>query len=486
MFHHEMWLDEAQAFLLARDSEGLLDLWKNLRYEGHTGLWHLIVYGLLKVWSAPYSVQVLHFLIGLSIIGLVLFRMPFSLTERILLSCSYFLSYEYLIVSRNYSIGVLLILLATQVYLKWDRKWILLLVSILLGLAVNTSFPALLVSVAMFGVFVIDQWIKQGKTNILRVWCLGGSIIFMGAAILLAYLELRPFPDRTLDSKPDLALNVFKGLHLLKDVGESLFFFPTMHWNTPWNWETDALPKSYYAGIFVVPMLLFVLLLVTLTILVRKNRNAILMVVFGIGLLFLFNYVVKEGAVRHNGFYLLTIICAYWIWRDMSSEIDVRGRTHQIFQVVLLVMLGFQVWASFHYHFSDIRYTFSDAKGVAHFLDKKHIDSEIVVFSPQYAGPPIIWYSGMRNGFYVETNEFQSFLVYTKKAKLEISQKELLESARRLNSNTLVFLDNWETLLPNDSLIIDAGYSLVYRTDDKHILTPGEERFRVYSKNRSE
>ena len=40
---HEPWEDEAQAWLLARDS-GLVELlFKNIGYEGHPGLWHVIL-----------------------------------------------------------------------------------------------------------------------------------------------------------------------------------------------------------------------------------------------------------------------------------------------------------------------------------------------------------------------------------------------------------------------------------------------------------
>jgi hypothetical protein len=39
-----MWLDELQAWLIARDSSSVIDLFKNLKYEGHPGLWHICLY----------------------------------------------------------------------------------------------------------------------------------------------------------------------------------------------------------------------------------------------------------------------------------------------------------------------------------------------------------------------------------------------------------------------------------------------------------
>jgi hypothetical protein len=39
ILHHEMWRDELQAWLIARDSDSIAQLFfQNLRYEGHPGL----------------------------------------------------------------------------------------------------------------------------------------------------------------------------------------------------------------------------------------------------------------------------------------------------------------------------------------------------------------------------------------------------------------------------------------------------------------
>ena len=43
VLNHEQWADEAQAWLLARDSSLFGLLFKNMRYEGHPPLWHLIL-----------------------------------------------------------------------------------------------------------------------------------------------------------------------------------------------------------------------------------------------------------------------------------------------------------------------------------------------------------------------------------------------------------------------------------------------------------
>jgi hypothetical protein len=44
IYHHELWLDEAQHFLIARDSESLRSLYFNMQYDGHVRLWNYLLY----------------------------------------------------------------------------------------------------------------------------------------------------------------------------------------------------------------------------------------------------------------------------------------------------------------------------------------------------------------------------------------------------------------------------------------------------------
>ena len=65
IFRHEMWSDELQAFLIARDSHSLADLLNNLHYEGHPALWHLLLLIPSHISWNPAGMQVLNFLLAL-------------------------------------------------------------------------------------------------------------------------------------------------------------------------------------------------------------------------------------------------------------------------------------------------------------------------------------------------------------------------------------------------------------------------------------
>ena len=65
LFRHAMWRDELQAFMVAAASNTPLDLFAKLKYEGHPGLWHLLLWVVTRFTSDPVAMRVLHLVIAL-------------------------------------------------------------------------------------------------------------------------------------------------------------------------------------------------------------------------------------------------------------------------------------------------------------------------------------------------------------------------------------------------------------------------------------
>jgi hypothetical protein len=98
---HEPWFDEAQAWLLARDSR-LLDLINiHLRYEGSPGLWHLILSPVAQSGFPYASLNRIGALFAMFGVANFLLYAPFPLFIRILFPFSYFMLYQYAIVARS-------------------------------------------------------------------------------------------------------------------------------------------------------------------------------------------------------------------------------------------------------------------------------------------------------------------------------------------------------------------------------------------------
>jgi hypothetical protein len=84
MKYHEPWFDEAQSWLIARDSSFFDMIWNVLRYEGHPPLWYIVLY-IPSHLGIPYEIglkSVNFIFITLTVILLVK-KSPFPTVVRL-------------------------------------------------------------------------------------------------------------------------------------------------------------------------------------------------------------------------------------------------------------------------------------------------------------------------------------------------------------------------------------------------------------------
>jgi hypothetical protein len=114
---HEPWFDEAQSWQIARVATLKDILFAIPHYEGHPPLWHLLL-ALPARLGAPYefSLKAVNILICSSAVWLLLFRAPFLRIVKLALPFTYFLFYQYGVISRPYSLLFLAFVLAALAY----------------------------------------------------------------------------------------------------------------------------------------------------------------------------------------------------------------------------------------------------------------------------------------------------------------------------------------------------------------------------------
>src|SRR5262249_37310713 len=190
--NHEMWRDEIQVWLLARDSSSVAELFSNLKYEGHPGLWHLLVMPLTRVTNSPTAMQALHLFVATSTIYLFARYSPFSFLQKLLFSFGYFPFYEYAIVARNYALGILLIFAFTSLFdARYTKSVVVGLVLLLLS---HTSVLGLIIAIVLFFVLLVD-FLYYERRSVRQAYAVytGFSIILVG--IVSAVLQLVPPGD---------------------------------------------------------------------------------------------------------------------------------------------------------------------------------------------------------------------------------------------------------------------------------------------------
>lgn len=150
---HEPWADEAQAWLLARDSNPFHLLFKNLRYEGHPSLWYLILIIPSKI--LPYrTISIISGLIAIAGVYVLLYHSSFPKIIKLSLPFTYFIFYQYGVIARSYILIPILLFLIARIYKnKVNRIYEFTILACLLA---NTSVFTALVALSIMFVHLID------------------------------------------------------------------------------------------------------------------------------------------------------------------------------------------------------------------------------------------------------------------------------------------------------------------------------------------
>ena len=119
--YHEPWFDELQAWAISKDSISNI-LFFLPHYEGHPPLWHLIL-KCFSYFNVPveYGIKIPNLLFMFAAVWLLIFKSPFPKSVRLVLPFTYFIFYQYSIISRPYSIFCFALFLAAYLYKTKDE-----------------------------------------------------------------------------------------------------------------------------------------------------------------------------------------------------------------------------------------------------------------------------------------------------------------------------------------------------------------------------
>ncbi len=179
---HEPWTDEAQSWLIARDTN-LDELFKVMAYEGSPVLWPIIL-KIFIFFGLPYRyLFIVPFLFSAIGVLLLIYKSKLPLILSVILPYTYYIFYQYAAIARSYCLVlpcIELIVLAFPKRLHNPFNYGLLLI-LLSGISLHTA----LLSGVLYILFCIDisKYLKQ-FTNKLQIV----NAISAACVVLLSYL----------------------------------------------------------------------------------------------------------------------------------------------------------------------------------------------------------------------------------------------------------------------------------------------------------
>jgi hypothetical protein len=409
--HHEPWSDEAYAWVMARDLDlpALLNaLFHN--YENHPALQHLCLFPFAKL-GFPYATQsVLNGVMAVAAVLLFLRKAPIARVTKYFFIFSFYMTFEYALITRPYMPALLLIFGTAAAYPYRFRSP--LIYGGLVTLLFNADYIVFSLGTVLLLTYGLEGYLAHRNDR--RV--LAGFLIMLVAAAWV-------FKQGVLIPKEhyDVGLNAYFGPgNFFLSMRKALFPHGPLPYIPAW---TEPLVTPFCALFFLVALAALL-----------KNATAFLglfLTLLEFAYLFIFK---RGGDLRHFGFLPAIFLFGVWIIRTGEGEwpLDRFWKVPPFFlketltkvQIgVLTACLAIGVPFTYSVYVMEYKQTFSGGKemgGIIRALDSKlrlkERGYEIVTWSPKTTGVAAylpgmpMWNACMELpiGFYPATKELRT------------------------------------------------------------------------------
>jgi hypothetical protein len=440
MFHHEIFLEEAQQLTIARDSNSIGDVFKNMLYEGHVTLWNSMLFYVTHYISArPIAMQLFHLLVIISTAFVFVRYAPFNITVKALVLFGCYFLFVYAIISRNYALGLLLLFISCVLLANPEKNMIRLGTVVVL-----MSFTHLFYVFAATGILVYLFLCVRGRKDLYLHFAIFTALYLFGA--ISAVMQ-------TLRVPADNVVSVAKGLSWLspQHLAFGIIGFVRGFITIP------AVRQQYFWDIQYIqhfPVWFNVILALTLFAIsiafIYKSKKALLFYLLPVAMLTAFFAMTGLAGSRYFGLYFMFFLAALWLaYYDgviMFPAINDGIIRKWMPQAFIYTILFIQLCTGLFMYTADYRKPFSEAKNTINFLKENHLDNNPLVVDGYTAGPPLSAYLG-RKVYYLDIDQFGSFAIW-KKAYLPNPRKpisaELAASMYLKNIKKFILITNRE------------------------------------------
>ena len=321
---HEPWADEAQAWLISRDSS-VVDMFSYyMHYDGHPGLWHIIL-KLFQFIGLPYS-NIFIISILFSTLGIIIFeyKSKFPLIIKILFPFTYFIFYQYTIVARGYCLLFPLLCLIASI---WDDRFKRpLFFTFLLILLANTEAYTYIFAGMIFLFYVFDLY--KNKYNFKKYL---PYIIILIISFIIVPFYVFPLHDTT-----------FKTRAILYLISDSFIT-----------------PYLLHKALKIIISLILVLYILLAYLLKNNTKDFIVLAIFLIPVILFYEFFYYN--IWHLGILLLLFMFVLWIQNNTNDKLIT------VFLILTCIIQCYFTYKSCSYDYSS---KYSGAQDAASFISK--------------------------------------------------------------------------------------------------------------------
>lgn len=463
---HEKWRDEAQAWLIARDLN-FFDILKQMSYEGHPPLWHLILAPFAKLGFPYITESIICWIIMCITAGLILAKSPFKKGTQILILLTAPMIYLYPVIARSYCLIPLALTLIAIFYKDRKQKPIKYTLSILLLAYTHILMLGMVGILYLF--FFIEEifYTKKDKKDIKNlIICL---VIAIVGLLALAFMLFGSTEKNTELRLASIATINMPKIQLLMSKIQNFIF--------------GLISYSYGFGIFLGIMCIALIIYQA-----KKNsQNLVIAVISIMWQLFIYLCIYGESQQKLNTLLLIFIFIA-WINNQETieaaeSKIKIEKEKSKYMESLKkavttggLTLLILSTIQGITITKQDIVGKYTNAKEVAQYINQNLEENAIIisVFGPFSSA--VIPYTNNIKFWNASSQEFFTYMTWNKISNEELNLSQIMENVRNnfksgetlylLNSNNIIEKDDEELKkLQEQNIISESLYSSTEKSE---------------------
>lgn len=340
-FHHEVWADEGDPWLLMRDAS-VSDMFLSASNGGVPLLFHFTVLPLARAGLPYFAMQLLNLFYVWGAVLLLFRARAFSTPVKVLFAFSYFPAFEFSVIPRPYGLQMLLTFAMAAAWR--DRHSHPLRLAAIVALLANTSSLGLLTAAVAGALLLVENF----RARLLRERPVLWSTLVMLAGGLVAVAQLWPREGR-----------------------QVVYTWVTL--DTLWYALASALFPDGRTETFIVPA---VIILGIITWAISRSAIPVIFLWMTAGVTLLIYVFVWMGGIRHAGLLLVVVLAAVWI-ADAYGDY----RRERLLMAALAVSLAYSLLPAWNAWVAETTYAFSGSREVATWLRESGLSKEAVLVS---------------------------------------------------------------------------------------------------------
>lgn len=435
---HEAWLDEAQAWLIS-ERLSILEIFKQMKYEGHPCLWHLIL-AIFSKNGYPYEIiGYISAAISSIMVFLLAKKSPFSMATIVSIILSPMILYQYSVVCRVYCIVLLGIVLVASLYKDRKQKPILYGFALAFLLSTHIIVEGLVgaLCIAFYGYEFLLHIKDYSKKERKKIFISMGIVIF---AILLLMLQL------------------YSSLNLSGTIRKLPFFvgipiYDELKLISSLNTFFDSL-VSGTAQRVTVYTIFFIFIIIS-----AKKHLKELSIGFS-GIIYMFLIYLFVYRIASHTRYIILILFIFTAWIILEKEDNKIKKI--IYESMIIILMMFNMWNNYSDIIADIRTNYSGAISVAEYINRSVEENSIILTTRDDEITPIVPYiEKEKNIKFINLNTERevTYCIWDEFKNTRLSGEELVENVKK-----------YKNQYENVYLIIPWGYVMSEVEEMKEML----------------